>query len=41
MRLSDRDQLNVTDQSARFRGGCRDLLPNAVEIFGDRTHAEL
>jgi hypothetical protein len=41
MRLGDRDQLNVISRSARVRRRAGDLLPDAIEIFGNRTHAEL
>jgi hypothetical protein len=41
MRLGDRDQLNVIGRSARVRRRACDLLANALEIFGNRTHAEL
>ena len=41
MRLGDGDQLNVISRSARFRRGPGDLRPDALQIFRDRTHAEL
>jgi hypothetical protein len=41
MRLADCDQLNLLSRSARVRHGACDLLANALEIFGDRIHAEL
>jgi hypothetical protein len=41
MRFGDRNQFNVISRSARFRRRACDLLANALETFGDRTHVEL
>src|SRR5215472_3985536 len=38
MRFGDGDQLNISSRSSRFCRRNRDLLPDAIQIFGDRTH---